>query len=51
MAISIAYLSNMAFKFGLVVVVGGGALARLTAPGMLAVALGMGGVLLLGIAV
>ena len=51
MAISIAYLSNMAFKFGLVVVVGGGALARLTAPGMLAVALGMGGVLLLGMAV
>lgn len=51
MAISIAYLSNLVFKFGLVVVVGGGALARLVAPGMLAVAVGMGGVLLLGMAI
>ena len=50
-AISIAYLSNLMFKFGLVVIVGGGALARLIAPGMLAVAVGIGGILLLGMAV
>jgi uncharacterized membrane protein (DUF4010 family) len=50
-AISIAYLSNLAFKFGLVVVVGGGALARLVASSMLAVAAGMCGVLLLRMAV
>ncbi len=48
MAISIAYLSNLLFKFGLVLTVGGGKLARLCAPAVLAVAAGMGGMLFLG---
>lgn len=46
-AISIACLSNLAFKFGLVAVVGGQALARRCAPGMVGVAVGMAGMLLL----
>lgn len=49
-AIAIAYLANLAFKFGLVVVVGGRTLARLVAPCMLAVAVGMCGVMLLHMA-
>lgn len=44
---TIAYLSNLAFKFGLVAVVGGSALARLCLAGVLALAAGVGGVLLL----
>lgn len=47
MAISIAYLSNLAFKFGLVAVVGGGALARQCIPGVVGVAVGITGMLLL----
>ncbi len=47
MAITIAYLSNLAFKFGLVVTVGGAALARRCAPGVVAVAAGLGGMLLM----
>lgn len=46
-AIAIAYLSNLAFKFGLVATVGGAALARRCLPGVLGVALGITGMLLL----
>lgn len=43
MAITIAYLSNLAFKFGLVAFVGGGTLALRCAPGVVAVAAGVAG--------
>ena len=46
-AISIAYLSNLTFKFGLVVIVGGRTLARRCVPGVLAVAIGLAGALIL----
>ena len=39
--ITLAALSNLAFKMGLVVMIGGGALARRTLPGMIAIALGL----------
>lgn len=39
--ITLAVLSNLVFKTGLIVVIGGGALARRTLPGMAAVALGL----------
>jgi len=39
--ITLAVLSNLAFKMGLVVMIGGGALARRTLPGMIAIALGL----------
>lgn len=42
-AILIAYVSNMAFKLGLVAVVGGMALARLCMPTMIAILGGLGG--------
>lgn len=47
MTITIAYLSNLLFKFGLVMSIGGGSLARLSAPATAATALGMILVLLL----
>jgi uncharacterized membrane protein (DUF4010 family) len=47
MAITLATLSNLAFKTGLVVVIGGKALARFTLPGFLAIAVGLGGGLFL----
>jgi uncharacterized membrane protein (DUF4010 family) len=40
-AIVLAYLSNLAFKFGMLAIIGGRDLACRTAPGMMAVALGM----------
>jgi uncharacterized membrane protein (DUF4010 family) len=40
-AISIAYLANLCFKFGMVAVVGGHGLARRCAPGMAALAIGV----------
>jgi uncharacterized membrane protein (DUF4010 family) len=46
-AITLATLANLAFKTGLVVVIGGPALARRTLPGLAAVAVGLGGGLLL----
>lgn len=46
-AIAIAYLANLAFKYGLVAMLGGRALARLCLGGVLAVALGVGGALAL----
>jgi uncharacterized membrane protein (DUF4010 family) len=46
-AITLATLSNLAFKSGLVVVIGGGALARRSLPGMAAIAAGLVGGLLL----
>ncbi|MBK7017250.1 MAG: MgtC/SapB family protein [Sulfuritalea sp.] len=46
-AITLATLSNLAFKTGLVVVIGGKALARFTLPGFLAIAAGLVGGLLL----
>ncbi len=46
-AITLATLSNLAFKTGLVVVIGGGALARRVLPGLLAIAAGLVGGLLL----
>ena len=46
-AIAIAYLSNLAFKFGLVATVGGAMLARHCLPGVLGVTLGITGMLLL----
>lgn len=49
MSITIAYLSNLAFKFGLLAFIGGKALARRAAVGMGAVAIGLGiGMLLFG---
>jgi uncharacterized membrane protein (DUF4010 family) len=45
-AISIAYLSNLTFKFGLVAVVGGKALAQRCALGVIAVAVGLTSALL-----
>jgi uncharacterized membrane protein (DUF4010 family) len=45
-AIALAALSNLAFKAGLVVVIGGGALARRTLPGFVAIAAGLVGGLL-----
>ena len=42
-AISLATLSNLAFKTGLVVVIGGPALARRTLPGLAVIAVGIGG--------
>jgi uncharacterized membrane protein (DUF4010 family) len=41
LAITIAYLSNLAFKFGLLTFFGGRALARHASPSMCAVALGV----------
>lgn len=41
--IVIAYGSNMAFKLGMVAVVGGGALARLCLPSVIAILVGLGG--------
>lgn len=41
-AVAIAYLANLAFKFGMVAMVGGRALARLCLAGVLAMALGVG---------
>lgn len=46
-AITLATLSNLAFKTGLVVVIGGTALARRTLPGLVAIAAGLVGGLLL----
>jgi uncharacterized membrane protein (DUF4010 family) len=46
-AITLATLSNLAFKSGLVVVIGGAALARRCLPGMVAIAAGLAGGLLL----
>ncbi|OIQ80088.1 MgtC family protein [mine drainage metagenome] len=46
-AITIAYLANLGFKFGLVAFVGGRIMARRCAPGVLAVAGGLTGGLLL----
>ncbi|MFH1872278.1 MAG: MgtC/SapB family protein [Pseudomonadota bacterium] len=46
-AITLATLSNLAFKTGLVVVIGGAALARRTLPGLVAIAAGLVGGLLL----
>lgn len=46
-AITLATLSNLAFKTGLVVVIGGAALARRTLPGFAAIAAGLVGGLLL----
>ena len=46
-AITLATLSNLAFKTGLVVVIGGAALARLALPGLAAIAAGLVGGLLL----
>ncbi|MBI5790191.1 MAG: MgtC/SapB family protein [Rhodocyclales bacterium] len=46
-AITLATLSNLAFKTGLVVVIGGTALARFTLPGFAAIAAGLVGGLLL----
>jgi hypothetical protein len=43
----LATLSNLAFKTGLVVVIGGAALARRTLPGLAAIAAGLLGGLLL----
>ncbi len=45
--VAIAYLSNLAFKLGMVLAVGGVTMARLSLPPALAVAAGMGGVLAL----
>ncbi len=45
-AISLAVLSNLVFKTGLVIMIGGMALARRVLPGMLAIAAGLGGGLL-----
>lgn len=42
LAIAIAVVSNLAFKAGLIVVIGGKALARRALPGMLAIAVGIG---------
>lgn len=48
-AITLATLSNLAFKAGLVVTIGGGRLARLTLPGFAAIATGLvGGLILMG---
>lgn len=47
--IAIACLSNLAFKLGLIFVMGGGKLARLCVPGMLAVGLGVSAAWLLGV--
>lgn len=48
-AITLATLSNLAFKTGLVLVIGGRALARFTLPGFLAIAAGLvGGLFLMG---
>jgi uncharacterized membrane protein (DUF4010 family) len=44
---AIAFLANLAFKYGLVLVVGGRELARLCLAGVLALALGVGGALAL----
>ena len=41
LAITIAYLSNLAFKFSMLAAIGGKELARSTAPGIVVVALGM----------
>jgi uncharacterized membrane protein (DUF4010 family) len=46
-AITLALIANLAFKFGLVAFIGGASLARRCLPGMLAIAVGAGGVLLL----
>ncbi|OHC66660.1 MAG: magnesium transporter MgtC [Rhodocyclales bacterium GWA2_65_19] len=46
-AITLATLSNLAFKTGLVLVIGGAALARLTLPGLAAIAVGLIGGLIL----
>jgi uncharacterized membrane protein (DUF4010 family) len=46
-AITLATLANLAFKAGLVVVIGGAALARRSLPGLLAIAAGLIGGLLL----
>ncbi|MDO8789622.1 MAG: MgtC/SapB family protein [Sulfuritalea sp.] len=46
-AITLATLANLAFKTGLVVVIGGAALARRTLPGLAAIAVGLVGGLLL----
>lgn len=46
-AIVLATVSNLAFKTGLVVIIGGGALARRTLPGLAAIAAGLIGGLLL----
>lgn len=46
-AIALATLSNLAFKCGLVLSIGGGLLARRTLPGLAAIAAGLAGTLLL----
>lgn len=46
-AITLALVANLVFKFSLVAFIGGAALARRCLPGMLAIAVGAGGVLLL----
>jgi uncharacterized membrane protein (DUF4010 family) len=45
-AIGLATMSNLAFKTGLVIVIGGPALIRYTLPGLAAIAVGIGGSLL-----
>ncbi|HEX8988117.1 MAG TPA: MgtC/SapB family protein [Rhodocyclaceae bacterium] len=48
-SISVAILANLGFKIGLVVVVGGGALARRALPGLLSIGVGLGaGLAILG---
>jgi uncharacterized membrane protein (DUF4010 family) len=49
-SISLAFLTNMAFKSGLVLAIGGGALARRTLPGMAAIAVGVAAGLLVFLA-
>ena len=41
-AVALAFIANMAFKFGLILFIGGKLLARKTAVGMLAIVLGVG---------
>ena len=50
MSISLAFLSNMVFKSGLVLAIGGGPLARRTLPGMAAIAVGVSAGLLIFLA-
>jgi uncharacterized membrane protein (DUF4010 family) len=50
MSIALAFLSNMAFKSGLVLAIGGGTLARRTLPGMAAIAVGVSAGLLVFLA-
>jgi uncharacterized membrane protein (DUF4010 family) len=49
-SISLAFLTNMAFKSGLVLTIGGGALSRKALPGMAAIAIGVAAGLLIFLA-